>query len=300
MMRSRLSKIKGSAKLKGYMEIKPGTMIQLEGVGERFNGSIFVTGVDHKYEGRWSTNIHFGLRAERYAESHTDGNDPRAAGLVGAVNGLQIGIVVQLQNDPEGQDRILVIIPVVNKNSQGIWARVACLDAGNQRGAFFLPEIGDEVIIGFINDDPRDAVVLGMLHSSSKPAPVIAQDVNHEKGFTTRSKMRIKFNDDTKTIIIDTPAGNSIMLDEQEKKIELKDQNSNTIKMDTSGLTLESPMNINIKAGRNLSLSAAASAIVDGLSLSLKANGDVSIEGAVAKLASSGTMVINGSLVKIN
>jgi len=138
------------------------------------------------------------------------------------------------------------------------------------------------------------------LHSSSKPAPVIAQDVNHEKGFTTRSKMRIKFNDDTKTIIIDTPAGNSIMLDEQEKKIELKDQNSNTIKMDTSGLTLESPMNINIKAGRNLSLSAAASAIVDGLSLSLKANGDVSIEGAVAKLASSGTMVINGSLVKIN
>src|SRR5690606_26429567 len=157
-----------------------------------------------------------------YAFLHKEMEDAPAAGLTGAIHGLQIGIVVQLENDPDGEDRIRVRIPVINNEDDGIWTRIASLDAGNERGAFFRPEIGDEVIVGFINDDPSDAVVLGMLNSSAKPATIVAQDVNHEKGFTTRSKMHLQFNDDTKTITIDTPAGNSIILDEQGMKIEIK------------------------------------------------------------------------------
>ena len=115
---------------------------------------------------------------------------------------------------PNGENRILVRLPIIDNAAPGIWARVATLDAGENRGSFFLPELDDEVIVGFLNDDPRDAVVLGMLNSSAKPAPITAQDANHEKGFVTRSGMRVHFNDDTKTITIDTPAGNSIKLDE--------------------------------------------------------------------------------------
>jgi uncharacterized protein involved in type VI secretion and phage assembly len=165
---------------------------------------------------------------------------------------------------------------------------------------FSRPEIGDEVIVGFINDDPRDAVVLGMLHSSAKPAPISARDTNHEKGFTTRSKMHLSFNDDTKTITIDTPAGNSIKIDEQGMSIEIKDQNGNKITMGTSGISLESPMNIDIKAGVNLTLSAAASLAIGGASLGVKADGNLSLEGAAAKLSGSGITEISGSLVKIN
>jgi len=189
---------------------------------------------------------------------------------------------------------------VIDNNDQGIWTRVASLDAGADRGAFFRPEIGDEVIVGFINDDPRDAIVLGMLHSSAKPAPIIAKDVNHEKGFTTRSKMHLQFNDDTKTITIDTPAGNSIKIDEQGMKIEIKDQNSNKITMDTAGIKLESPMNVEIKAGVNLTLSAAATLSIGALSLGMKADGNLSLEGALAKLSAQGITEISGSLVKIN
>jgi uncharacterized protein involved in type VI secretion and phage assembly len=216
------------------------------------------------------------------------------------VHGLQIGVVVQLESDPDGEDRIRVRIPVVDNNDQGIWMRVASLDAGNDRGAFFRPEIGDEVIVGFINDDPRHAVVLGMLNSSAKPAPVTAKDVNHEKGFTTRSKMHLMFNDDTKTITIDTPAGNSIIIDEQGTKIEIKDQSSNKITMESSGIKIESPMNIEIKAGVNLTLSAAASLSIGGASLGVKADGNLSLEGALAKLSAQGIAEISGSLVKIN
>lgn len=231
---------------------------------------------------------------------HSDMNDGLSAGLVGAIQGLQIGKVVQLQNDPEGEDRILVRIPVIDNNAQGIWTRIASLDAGKKRGAFFRPEIDDEVIVGFINDDPRDAVVLGMLNSSNKPAPITAKDANDEKGFTTRSKMHLNFNDQTKTILIDTPGGNSIKIDEQSMQIEIKDQNQNTITMGPSGIKMESPVNIDIKAGAVLTLSGGASLSIGAPSLSVKADANVSIEGAIAKLSSSGITEISGSLVKIN
>lgn len=301
MLRSRLAKIRGRAKFTGFAAIKPGDIVQLEGVGDRFRGNAYVTAVKQDMgNGMWDTHVQFGLDPERYAFIHPDLPDASAAGLVGGVHGLQIGVVVQLQDDPDGEDRIRVRLPVVDNNDQGIWTRVASLDAGADRGAFFRPEIGDEVIVGFINDDPRDAVVLGMLNSSAKPAPITAQDANHEKGFTTRSKMHLKFNDDTKTITIDTPAGNSITIDEQGMKIEIKDQNSNTITMDSTGIKLESPKNIEIKAGVNLTLSAAASLSIGGASLGVKADGNLSMEGALAKLSAQGITEISGSLVKIN
>jgi len=215
VLRSRLAKIRGRAKIFGFSGIHPGDIVKLAGVGNRFNGKAYTTAVRHDVVmGTWDTHIQFGLNPEIFSCKNHDLNDVAAAGLVGAIQGLQIGKVVQLQNDPDGEDRILIRVPVIDNNAQGVWTRVASLDAGNQRGAFFRPEIDDEVIVGFINDDPRDAVMLGMLNSSAKPAPITAQDVNHEKGFTTRSKMHVHFNDNTKTITIDTPAGNSITLDE--------------------------------------------------------------------------------------
>lgn len=98
---------------------------------------------------------------------------------------------MQLGNDPNGEDRILVKVPTLDSQSQGIWTRIATLDAGNNRGSFFRPEIGDEVVLGFLNDDPRDAIVLGMLNSKAKPAPLQASDNNHQKGFLRDRKSKL-------------------------------------------------------------------------------------------------------------
>lgn len=301
MLRSRLAKIRGRARFTGFSGIKPADTLKLSGVGDRFNGKAFVTAVRQEIgDGTWETQVQFGLDPKRYVFLHNDINEAPSAGLVGAIRGLQIGIVVQLESDPDGQDRILVRVPVIDSAGQGIWTRIASLDAGNERGAFFMPEVGDEVIVGFINDDPRHPVVLGMLHSSNKPAPISPQDNNNEKGFTTRSKMHLSFNDDTKTIVIDTPAGNSITLDEKSMKIEIKDQNENKITMEQTGITMESPLNIDVKAGAVLTLSGGTSLSISAPSLSVKADASVSIEGAVAKVTSSGITEISGSLVKIN
>lgn len=301
MLRSRMAKIRGRAKVTGFSGIKPGDMVKLEGVGQRFKGKAFVTAVKQELgKGKWDTHIQFGFDPAQYIYSHVDIHDAQTSGLVGAIHGLQIGKAVQLQGDPDGQDRILVRVPVIDDKAQGIWTRVASLDAGKERGAFFMPEIGDEVIVGFINDDPRDAVLLGMLHSSAKPSPITPSDDNNEKGFTTRSKMHVSFNDDTKTITIDTPAGNKILLDESGQKIEITDQSTNKITMANNGIKVESPLNIDIKAGTVLTLSAGASLSISAPSLSIKADANVGIEGAMVKLASQGPNVISGLPVMIN
>ena len=78
---------------------------------------------------------------------------PPAAALIPAISGLQTAVVTQLENDPKGEHRIMVKMPVISTSDEGIWARIATLDAGDTRGSFFLPEIGDEVVVGFLNDD---------------------------------------------------------------------------------------------------------------------------------------------------
>lgn len=301
MMRSRLAKVRGRVKITGFAGIKPGDMLKLDGVGDRYNGNAFVTAVKQDIgNGSWETNIQFGLDPEAYAKIYKDINDEPAAGLVGGIRGLQIGKVVHLAADPDGEERIQVKITTLDNDANGIWSRVACLDAGENRGTFFRPELRDEVIVGFINDDPNDAVILGMLNSSAKKAPLRASDDNDEKGIFTRSKMRIHFNDKTKTITIDTPAGNCIKLDESEKSVEIKDQSSNTISFGTSGVKLSSPMNIDIEAGVNLTVKAGASLSIGGSTLGIKADGSVSIDGASAGISASGIAEIKGSLVKIN
>jgi Rhs element Vgr protein len=301
MLRSRLSKTRGRARVTGFSGINPGDMMKLDGVGDRYNGNTFVTAVRQDVTaGSWDTQVQFGLDPARYAETFSNINDQQSAGLIGSVHGLQIGVVVKLENDPDGEFRIQVKVPVIDNNADGLWTRVASLDAGDNRGAFFMPEIGDEVIVGFINDDPRHAVMLGMLHSSTKAAPITPQDVNNEKGFTTRSKMRVHFNDKTNTITIDTPAGNSVQLDEQGTKVEIIDQNSNKITMDSSGITVNSPLSVTIKAGTDLSISAGASLSISATNVTVKADASLDVEGALAKVAAQGIMEITGSIVKIN
>jgi Rhs element Vgr protein len=303
MLRSRMAKIRGRVKFQGTTAVSPGNIIDLEGLGARFNGKVFVTAVRHEVgEGQWDTHVQFGLDPRRYAELHNeDIADPPSAGLMGMIGGLQVGKVVQLQNDPDGEDRILVKLPTIDNNARGIWTRVASLDAGQNRGAFFRPEINDEVIVGFINHDPRHAVMLGMMNSSAKPAPIKAQDSNDKKGFTTRSKMHLSFDDGSNTITIDTPAGNSIVLDESGQQIKLTDQTGNTITMDTSGITLQSPNAVQIQAGTDLTLSAGGTLSIGGVSISASATGDLSMSGSgSAALSSSGITNITGSMVTIN
>jgi len=301
MQRSRLAKIRGKVSIKdGFGEILPGDLIEIQGLGDRFNGKAFVSGVlQEMYNGIWETHIQFGLSPEDY-HINKDVTDVPASGLMPAIHGLQIGKVVQLENDPDGEDRILVKLPMIDPSANGTWARVSSLDAGENRGAFFRPEIDDEVIVGFINDDPRDAIVLGMMNSSAKPAPIVAADVNHEKGFVTRDELKLLFDDEHKKVTISTPGGNSITIDESEKTIEIKDQNNNKVTMNSSGISIDSPKEINIKAGTSVTIEATSSMTLKGASIKAEATGQFEATGAATKIAAQGIAEMSGSLLKLN
>ena len=309
MLKSRLAKIRGRAQIIiGNSSLKPGQVIDIQGVGNRFNGKVFVTAIRHEIgNGEWDTHIQFGLEPKWFSKT-PDITDVPASGLMPAINGLQIGTVEQLENDPDGEDRIQVKLPIIDPAATGVWARIATLDAGTSnasqgRGSFFRPEIGDEVIVGFINDDPRDAIILGMLNSSAKPAPVTAQNANHEKGIYTREGMRLFFKEDTKTITIDTPSGNSIIIDETGQptiNVEIKDKDNNSITMGSMGINIEAAQNITLKAGVNLELSAGAVLSIGAPQIAASADGAIGLSGASARIAASGIAEVSGSLVRIN
>lgn len=293
MLKHKLAKVRGRVTVDGTAAVKPGQFIQVNGIGERFEGKLFVTGIRQQIDkGNWETVFQFGLNPEWFAQTyHLE--QPQAGALLPAIQGLQVGVVTKLEGDPEHEDRIMVRLPTINKEDEGIWSRISTLDAGKKRGTFFRPEIGDEVIVGFINNDPRFAVILGMCNSSDKEAPLPTTDDNHEKGYVSRSGMKMIFNDDKKTINIETPAGNKFILSEDEKSISMEDQHGNKLVMDQDGIKMESIKDIVMKAATDVK--------TEGVNVSIKSSAQAKLEGSSgAEVSSGGNTVIKGSMVQIN
>lgn len=288
-----LSKVRGRVKFQGIPKVLPNTMLKLDGVGNRFNGKVYVTGVFHHVdEGDWTVDAQFGMNPEWFSETF-DIHANSASGLMPGIKGLHVGIVTQLEGDPEGEDRIQVKIPIINDSEKGIWCRVASMDAGKDRGSSFMPEINNEVIIGFINEDPNHAVVLGMMHSSANPSPIPLSDDNHQKGIITRSKMKLVFDDDKKTATLETPAGKSIVIDEDKDTITISDDHDNVIIMDPDGIKISTNGKIEMKAVKDV--------IIEGLNVNIKASAQLKAEGSAgAEVSSSAVAVLKGSLVQIN
>ncbi|MES2649720.1 MAG: type VI secretion system tip protein VgrG [Bacteroidota bacterium] len=294
LMKHRLAKIRGNVVVEGTSDVNPGQVIEIKGIGERFEGKLFVTAVRHEYtNGDWQTSLQFGINPEWFAQTYNV-QQPMAGAMLPAIEGLQVGIVTQLESDPDGEDRIMVRIPVIHKEDEGAWCRVSSLDAGKERGMFFRPEINDEVIVGFINNDPRHGVVLGMMNSSKMPAHLTAKDDNHEKGYQSRSKLKMIFNDDKKSICIETPGGHKVVIDEDQKKIHIEDLNGNKMTMNDEGITIESIKDIKMKAAAEIKMEAGSDA-------TLKAGAQTKVSGgAGAEISSGGTTDVKGSMVNIN
>jgi len=102
--------------------------------------------------------------------------------------------------------------------------------------------------MGFLGDDPRHPVVIGMCHSSAKPAPEPPKDANHRKGYVSRASMRLTFDDEKKIVVLETPAGNRLTLSEDAKAVTIEDQNGNSIRLEQGGITIESSKDLKLKA----------------------------------------------------
>ncbi len=314
MVKSRASLLRGRLKISGDAAFKPGDTIEIKGISDRFNGKTLVTGVRHHVNvSGWQTDIQFGADAAWFSRND-DIIDAPSAGLLPAINGLHIGVVDAFEKDPDDKLRVKVKVPAINTDGNAVWARLATLDGGNARGFFFRPEPGDEVVLGFFNDDPRQPVILGSLYSRKNvlPAGFEITENNYLKGLLTKESLKLLFDDENKLIEIKTPAGSLLRISDKDKGIHLEDENGNKVTTDDKGINTEDKngnkmatddkgITLEDKSGNKVLMSGSGIALQDkngnkitgdSSGITLQAGQNVNIKGCNIK--------IEGSQVAIN
>lgn len=175
-------------------------------------------------------------------------------GLGGCWYGVYPALVVDI-NDPDNQGRVKVTLPWA-PDSDGsryeAWARLATFMAGNNRGSWFVPDTNDEVLVAFENGNPCRPYVIGCLWNGNDQAPEAMDGAgdNFKKVLRSRNGVKITLDDQNgqEKLILETPGGQQITLKDGPSAIEVMDSNGNSLKLESSGVTVMSSAKVTISA----------------------------------------------------
>ena len=311
--RRRMTKIKGSMTVMGNAKLKHDSLISIKKGALHFEGDAYVSGIRHFIsDGIWDTELTLGLDAQCYMRKYNDICNLPAAGMVPPMHGLHIGIVKKISQDPQNNYRIFVNLPLIQENSkEGIWCRLASFYATKKSGAFFIPEVEDEVVVGFVNDDIRAPIILGSLYSGKHDPPKSSDDKNLYKSFISREKLELTFHDDDQgpEIIIKTPKGGNIQISDKDKSIKIVDQNNNKITLSSKGISIVSDKDITLDAKGNLNIKSLKDVVINGtqnlnlksMNVNAQASMKASLSGnASTEVKSNMATIIKGTSVLIN
>lgn len=313
IIKSEYSKIIGDAKFQGTNLIDPGKYMTFNGLGDRFNGDYIISGVVHDLsQGNWISQVSLGLSPLWFTEE-PDVMSPPASGLLPGARGLFNATVKKMFDDPDSQYRILVDVPLFDTNGAGIWARLSNFYSTSGAGAFFLPEVGDEVILGFLNEDPRYPVILGSLYSGTKNKPftdLAPNEKNSIKAIVSKSGISVEFDDENKIWTVATPNKNTIIISDKDKQITIKDENQNSVVMSGGGIDMSSQKSINISAQEKVSIkgmqgitieSSGGDVATKGLNIKESADMQYAAQGGQTAQVSGGMqLTLKGAMVMIN
>ncbi len=195
----------------------------------------------------------------------------QAAGLGGRWYGVFPALVSDIK-DPDSQGRVKVKLPWSPDPSSGqydAWARLATLMGGNNRGSWLVPDVDDEVLVAFEGGDPRRPYVVGGLWngSDSPPESMDGGGNNYKKVIRSRNGVKITLDDQDgqEKFIVETPGGQKVTLQDGPGSVELVDRNGNSIKMESSGITVTSSAKVTINAS-NVEVSAGMVTVNSGMS----------------------------------
>ncbi|PUB17382.1 phage baseplate assembly protein V [Yoonia sediminilitoris] len=302
-----LAAMSGTCRYIGSTLANPGDTIELTGVGNRMGGTAFVSGINHDLSaGKWTTTARFGLPAGWRADSFGLAT-PGAGAMASPVHGLHVATVLAIvdssgTNPMQDDAMIQISLPLIGAEPAELWARYAQPYASDGAGIQFLPEIGDEVIVGFLSADPGAPVILGSLHGGSLTRTNEATEKNELKTITTKSGIHLTFDDDKEILTAETPAGQSIVIDDDGSTITVTDVTGNTITMSDSGIVMDSQGTIDITAVQDINIESSGGDVnLTGLNIAA----DASVEftgsgGATATLSGGGQAVVEGAMVMIN
>lgn len=272
----------------GDPKIVPGAAVAVSGVGAPFDGTYTVTAVRHVVDERgYRTEFVVSGRAERSLLGLASGGATNGLHSAGGppVYGVVIAQVTDV-NDPQELGRVKLTFPWLSDEYESWWARVAQLGAGPQRGAVWLPEVNDEVLVAFEHGDTRRPYVVGQLWNGVDKPPLGDGLIDggsgavKRRGFVSKQGHRLVFLDD------DAKSGVAIMSADDSLKISLN-QTGTTIKVSASG-------NVEISGSQQVKVSSDGSiSIQAGTTLELKGGSGVTIDGGPK-------VDVTGSLIKLN
>lgn len=176
------------------------------------------------------------------------------SGLGGRWYGVFPALVSDI-GDPDGQGRVKVTLPWSADTGSGryeVWARLATLMGGNNRGSWFVPDVNDEVLVTFEGGDPRRPYVIGGLWNGSDAPPDSMDQAGNNFRKVLRSRNGVKITlDDTdgqEQLILETPGGQKLTLKDGPGTVEIVDSNGNSIKLEPSGITVNASAKVTINA----------------------------------------------------
>jgi uncharacterized protein involved in type VI secretion and phage assembly len=255
----------------------------------------------------------------------SDTGDPR-------IQGVMLGVVAKnYSQDMPG--RVCVTIPTRDAQANELqWARMAQPSGGKKWGHYFLPEIGDQVLLAFENGNIEKPYVIGCVQKDNDQFLTKSVDKDNKiKQIITKNGSELRFDDnvegegDKDIITLSTPAKgektHSLTLDNENSKIELTDKKGeNSIKINTEEgvFDIKAKSKLTIKVGDKITLTMngeSGGVTLDCSELKLKSSGEVSIQSdgmlkadasqvsvkasSVYKLESGGTVVVSGNPIKI-
>ena len=277
----------------GNPEIQAGVMVSLDGLGNRFSGSYRVTHALHRYDdGGYKTEFTVGGRhTATISELLANMNDN------GFNQGPVLGVVTN-NDDPDDEGKVKVQIPSLEDSAESTWARVVAPGAGDNRGFLSLPQVSDEVLVVFENDDINRPLVLGGLWSQQNtiptpPSECIESGTVKMRQLVTGTGVKIEIDDNNNSVLITNPDEQySILISENDSKIEIK--SGGDVKIQSQQKTvIEAQGDVEINATGNLKMQGQQVDITANASAKIKASASMNVEA-------SGNTVIKGAIVQIN
>jgi uncharacterized protein involved in type VI secretion and phage assembly len=196
----------------------------------------------------------------------------------GTAKGVAVAVVRENKDD-SGLGRVKVSYPWYSEQRESYWARVATAMAGKQRGTYFIPEVGDEVLVAFDRGDVRFPYVIGCLWNGSDKSPAVNDDgKNNLRVIRTRKGHKLTFNDGDQGLVqLELNDGKMLSIDDHGMRLDDKKGNSIVIDSDDGEITVQAAQRLSLK----------------GVQVSIEASGTIDIKAGA-------TLSINGTLVKIN
>jgi phage baseplate assembly protein gpV len=278
---------------RGNVQLAPGTGISLSLAGDPFDGQYVLTTTRHRFDPNdgYTTAFTVSGKNHRSLLGLTAGGSTGSGGSTGAtgggsssqITGVATAIVTDV-GDPENMGRIKVSYPWLDESYSSDWAPMTQAGAGANRGAVFLPEVGDEVVVGFDHGDQGHPIVLGSLYNGVDKPNLGDGLVDGTSGAVKRRGIVSK--DGHMLVFFDDASDEGVALLSGDKSLKVSlNQTGTTIKISSTGsVTIDGTNGVTITSSSDISVEATGTLSLKGAEVQISADADVSLSGTPIKL----------------